>query len=71
MKKSVKLTLFLIVCIIGTISIVSAAAASETWSPTAPMGTSRDSHTATLLPNGKVLITGGITSYGFLASAEV
>lgn len=33
--------------------------ATDTWSPTASLGVARDDHTATLLPNGKVLVAGG------------
>ena len=33
--------------------------ATETWTPTGGMGTTRDLHTATLLPNGKVLVAEG------------
>ncbi|EPX60686.1 PKD domain protein [Cystobacter fuscus DSM 2262] len=33
--------------------------ATGTWSPTGSMATSRYRHTATLLRNGRVLVTGG------------
>src|SRR5206468_7275980 len=32
------------------------------WVPTGNLGTERASHTATLLPNGKVLVAGGVDS---------
>ena len=49
--------------------------ATNTWTPTGPMSTSRMFQTATLLPDGQVLVAGG-TTFGshkthFLASAEL
>ncbi len=48
--------------------------ASETWTTTASLNTTRVYHTATLLPNGKVLVTGGVSGVYLspgLTSAEL
>src|SRR5262249_25578657 len=60
----------------GTKSLSSADLydpATGIWSGTGSLGTARAYHTATLLPNGKVLVVGGYDSYVFdpLASAEL
>jgi N-acetylneuraminic acid mutarotase len=48
-----------------------AFAASGTWSLAASVHTPRDGHTATLLPNGNVVIAGGENNNQALASTEV
>src|SRR5437762_2613104 len=47
-------------------------AVCASWTPTGSLNTARDSHTATLLPNGMVLVAGGFGGVnGDLASAEL
>ena len=45
--------------------IIDLAAASPSWSPTGQMHTARRQTTLTILPDGKVLITGGSSACGF------
>jgi WD40 repeat protein len=44
---------------------------TATWSVTASLNTGRSGHTATLLPNGKVLVAGGGNATSSLNSAEL
>src|SRR5437588_289177 len=46
-------------------------AATANWTRTASLNMGRGDHTATLLPNGKVLVAGGQGNSGVLASAEL
>src|SRR5205809_6157834 len=49
------------------------APTSGTWTATGSLNTARASHTASLLPNGNVLVAGGYDSNGnfYLANAEL
>src|SRR5438105_6648103 len=56
----------------GLVLIQPCAGQSGTWTPTGSLATARYDHTATLLPNGKVLVAGGGDSFGQeFASAEL
>ena len=55
----------------GLALIQPCAGQSGTWTPTGSLNTARDFHTATLLPNGKVLVAGGFDGTIPLASAEL
>lgn len=49
----------------ATAEIIDLAAASPTWSPTGSLGIGRRHLNATILPDGKVLVTGGSSLCGF------
>ena len=51
--------------------LASAQTTEPNWTYTGNLNNARNDPTATLLPNGKVLVVGGSTSGGFLNSAEL
>jgi hypothetical protein len=56
----------------GLVLIHPCAGQSGTWSATGSLVTARSTHTATLLPNGKVLVAAGLDSnFVPLTSAEL
>jgi N-acetylneuraminic acid mutarotase len=55
----------------GLVLVQPCAGDSGVFNNTGSLATERNSHTATLLTNGKVLVAGGFGNVGYLASAEL
>jgi len=60
-----------LVLVFGSMSSAVQAQTTGRWRITGSMATAREFHTATLLPNGQVLVSGGFGCLGNLASAEL
>jgi N-acetylneuraminic acid mutarotase len=67
LRSSVQLSLIHAAFILASVP----PAEATSWVTNGPLNTPRLHHTATLLPNGKVLAVGGIGEAGYLSSAEL
>src|ERR1039458_4965958 len=73
MNKFAAIRVFVLAALFA-VGLTAFAGTSGTWALTGSLNTARWNHTATLLPNGEVLVTGGWGASGTndpLASAEL
>src|SRR4051794_33219221 len=69
LRNSITLALSFAVPLLAIFCLQTTQAAS--WTANSPLSTTRVNHTATLLPNGKVLVVGGSGNSGVTSGAEL
>jgi subtilase family serine protease len=66
-----RLVCIFVLILLQALLVWAMPASAGFWTPTDSMDIRRWGHTATLLPNGRVLIAGGLGTSGYLSSAEL
>lgn len=63
-RRTHRLAVLISVCLVGSVVVANPASAAESWSGAGSLSLGRNSPRATLLADGRVLVTGGNTAVG-------